>query len=69
LTYLAYKYCTVTYLVCEDDQTLPVEMQRMMVEKVRKTNVKVMEESCGAGHSPFLSHPDTVVNVIERMSV
>ncbi|KAJ4358663.1 uncharacterized protein N0V89_003247 [Didymosphaeria variabile] len=67
ITHAAYLYHPVTYLFCEKDEALPLEVQEQMVEKVRALGVKVVEERCAAGHSPYLSMPETVLDVIERM--
>jgi hypothetical protein len=62
--YAAYFYHPVTYLFCEGDKALPVGMQKHMVEKVRALGVEVKEERCGAGHSPFLSMPERVLEIV-----
>lgn len=66
ITHVAYLYHPVTYLFCENDQALPIELQRMMVEKVRSMGVQIEEESCKAGHSPYLSMPETVLEIASR---
>ena len=65
LTYTAYKYHPVTYLYCENDEGLPFEVQKTMVEHC-DVNLKI--ETCTAGHSPFLSQIDTLLWVVERMA-
>ena len=78
ITHAAYRYHPSTYLFCENDCALPVEVQRMMVQQV---NAELMDqtgtlgelvsgvatESCTAGHSPFLSQPNTVLKLVERI--
>ena len=63
VTYLAYKYHPVTYLYCENDEALPLQIQKMMVNGAE---VEFQTETCTAGHSPFLSQPETVLNLIKR---
>lgn len=72
ITYAAYRYHPSTYLFCEDDRALPLQVQQMMVlqvnEELTKEGDLVIEtESCSAGHSPFLSQPNTVLGLVERV--
>ena len=58
------KYCgwqdaPSTYLVCEKDQALPVQIQEQCAEMAGS---KI--ERCGAGHMVMLSMPEKVVDVI-----
>lgn len=57
----------VTYLVCERDMALPPAAQRGMIEQMRDAGVEITEEVCQGGHSPFLSVPDEVANVVDRV--
>ena len=68
ISHAAYLYHPVTYLYCEKDNALPLEIQKMMAEKVKKQGVHVDEESCVAGHSSFLSMPGRVSEVVESMT-
>ena len=68
ISYTAYLYHPVTYLYCEKDNALPLETQKMMAEKVKNQAVHVDEESCVAGHSPFLSMPGRVLEAVESMT-
>ena len=55
----------VTYLLCEKDQALPVEVQKMMISRIEEAGVKVgTVETCEGSHSPFLSMPEKVVDVV-----
>ena len=65
LTYVAYEHIPVTYLYCEKDETIPVELHKLMVETCP---VQVETETCTAGHSPFLSQIEVVVGCIERIA-
>ena len=65
LTYVAYKYHPVTYLYCENDEAIPLELQKKMVVD---SGLDFQTESCTAGHSPFLSQPETVLNVVKKMT-
>jgi pimeloyl-ACP methyl ester carboxylesterase len=66
LTYTAYLHHPVYYLFCENDEALPLDLQKMMVSN---TPVDFKTESCSAGHSPFLSQPETVLNFVNKIAV
>jgi len=65
LTYVAYRHHPVYYLFCENDEALPLELQRMMVVG---TGLDFKTETCTAGHSPFLSQPETVLNFVRKLA-
>ncbi|GAP88131.1 hypothetical protein SAMD00023353_1501020 [Rosellinia necatrix] len=50
----------MTYLICEGDKTLPLELQESMVQGIAAMTTR----RCTAGHSPFLSQPDRTTEVI-----
>ncbi|KAI1177116.1 Alpha/beta hydrolase fold-1 [Nemania sp. FL0916] len=52
-----------TYLVCENDQALPIPFQEMIITKIPSMKV----ERCAAGHSPFITMPQRVIEVLEKM--
>lgn len=63
----AFREVPVTYLLCEKDKAIPVEVQKMMIDKMEESGVKVGRiESCQGSHSPFLSMPEKVVEVVVR---
>ncbi len=64
LTYEAYKFHPVTYLFCEQDQMLPLFVQKLMVAG---SGIEFNSESCTASHSPFLSQPTVVLRVVRDM--
>ena len=63
LTYAAYKKHPVSYLYCTNDEALPLSVQQMMVAGC---GVEVQTYSCSAGHSPFLSQPQAVLDTVEK---
>jgi len=63
LTYAAYKDIPTTYLVCERDGAISLERQ---LDFIKRTGVEMTVRKCNAGHSPFLSQPDTVVDVVRE---
>ncbi|MCJ1362788.1 hypothetical protein MMC16_001894 [Acarospora aff. strigata] len=62
VTYAAWRDIPSTYLFCEKDNAVPLEVQKALVEKAGGFQT----ETCSAGHSPFLSQPEVVVDVIRR---
>ncbi|KAI9869807.1 MAG: hypothetical protein M1830_005074 [Pleopsidium flavum] len=62
VTYAAWRDIPSTYLYCEADNAIPLSMQEMMVQDAGGFQT----ERCSAGHSPFLSQPELVVDVIRR---
>ncbi|KAL7893993.1 Alpha/beta hydrolase fold-1 [Trichoderma sp. SZMC 28014] len=61
LTYPAYKEVPVSYLLCEKDNTIPLAVQQAMVGV---GGPGVTSYVCSASHSPLLSMPGKVVEVI-----
>lgn len=62
-TYAAYKHIPTTYLVCTEDDTVSLEQQRKLI---KEAGVPIDTFVCNAGHSPFLSQPDFVAQVIRH---
>ncbi|OJJ65569.1 hypothetical protein ASPBRDRAFT_49679 [Aspergillus brasiliensis CBS 101740] len=58
-TRAAYEYPPSTYLICEEDQAVPVPFQERFAELARAEI-----DRCSAGHSPMLSQPDMLVGKI-----
>ncbi|KAJ8121000.1 hypothetical protein ONZ43_g2441 [Nemania bipapillata] len=50
----------MTYLLCESDKALPIQLQEFMVDAVPRIKTR----RCLAGHSPFLSQPNLTAEVI-----
>jgi hypothetical protein len=65
ITYAAYQHYPTTYLYCSGDQALPLEIQEMMV---KGSGAPFATETCTSGHSPFLSQPETVLKVVEKIA-
>ena len=53
-----------TYLMCENDKCVPVSAQEGYVAGVPG----MRSERCGAGHSPMLSQPERMVEVIVKVA-
>jgi pimeloyl-ACP methyl ester carboxylesterase len=52
-----------TYVVCTDDQIVHPELQRLMAERCAGTTVEWESD-----HSPFLSHPGRVVDLLAELA-
>ncbi|KAI1109412.1 Alpha/beta hydrolase fold-1 [Nemania sp. NC0429] len=50
----------MTYLLCDEDQAMPIQVQESMVAAVPRLKTR----RCTAAHSPFLSQPDLTADVI-----
>ena len=60
----AYRYLPSTYMFCENDQALPIGVQG---EMVAESGASFAKERCESGHSPYLSMPGKVVEVLQRI--
>ncbi|PSN60280.1 alpha/beta-hydrolase [Corynespora cassiicola Philippines] len=65
-TAAAWKEIPTWYLVCEDDNAIPVAAQEAMVDGAKAMGADVQAERIKASHSPFLSQPDVVANWVRR---
>ena len=63
LTYAAWKDIPSTYLVCENDNAIPLAAQEGMISQ---PGAKFVVERCKASHSPFVSMPDFTAEVVRR---
>lgn len=67
LTYPAYKYLPVTYLLCKGDKIIAPDLQQSMIDMaVLEYNAKVDVVTCDAGHCPCNSMPDFVAETIGK---
>lgn len=53
-----------TYLVCEHDQAIPAELQRMYIEAANQAGGKIKKVECDSAHCPHLKYPDLVADMI-----
>lgn len=65
VTYTAYREIPSTYIVCENDNALPLLVQERMIAQGEGA---FHVERCQEGHSPFLSNPEFVVGCIQRIA-
>ncbi|KAF2496335.1 alpha/beta-hydrolase [Lophium mytilinum] len=68
ITQVSYMAHPSTYLFCENDQALPIQIQEMMVGKVEGTGAIFQKEKCSSGHSPFLSQPEVIVKIVQKLA-
>ncbi|KAF2627263.1 alpha/beta-hydrolase [Macroventuria anomochaeta] len=69
LTYPGYKNVPVSYLVCEDDQAVPVELQREEIAMVEQESGKLVDvKTIKTGHCPHITAPDKVVEWVLSIS-
>ena len=62
----AWRDIPVTYVMCEDDNTVPPFLQRMLVDRLREAGVALEVESWQSNHSPMLIMPEKVVDLIVK---
>lgn len=52
-----------TFLVCENDQAMLLPFQEMLIAKIPTLKV----ERVSSGHSPFITQPQRVIEVLAKM--
>ncbi|MCJ1358541.1 MAG: hypothetical protein MMC33_008541 [Icmadophila ericetorum] len=62
IAYSPWKDVHTTYLVCQHDDLIPVEIQVARFATLASSDIKF----CGAGHMPMLTMPDKVVEVVKE---
>ena len=67
-TSTSYLHIPCTYLHCEGDTAMLPGAQRFMVAQAIAAGASVQTVSCSAGHSPFLSQHELVVDVICKVA-
>lgn len=67
LTHPGYQYVPVSYLMCEDDHAVPVEVQKSVIARMREESGREVDvQTCKAGHFPSVSCPEQVARVIRE---
>jgi pimeloyl-ACP methyl ester carboxylesterase len=56
-----------TYVFCTEDFTIPIEVQRAMVNAVRDSGVTLNEVTLASSHSPFFSMPNQLAHAIAEV--
>jgi hypothetical protein len=62
----AWRTIPSSYLICEDDRAILVFVQEAMVKACQDGGAQMQVERIFCSHSPFLSQPDTTVEVLGR---
>ncbi|KAM5345129.1 hypothetical protein ACJ41O_010991 [Fusarium nematophilum] len=66
LTYPGYNDVDVTYIVCEEDKTIPPEYQYAMIELLKSSTGKDIDvQKLKSGHAPNVSQPDNVSRIVK----
>lgn len=60
----AWRTIPTTYVVCADDRMIHPDTQREMAAAAAAAGAEVLEWP--SSHSPFLSHPDLVADLVAR---
>ncbi|KAF5624586.1 alpha beta hydrolase family domain protein [Fusarium sp. NRRL 52700] len=61
---VAWRVIPLTYIICEEDQGLLSFLQEGMIEKVEEQGVSVQKYRLPSSHSPFLSMPGKLANIV-----
>ncbi|KAL1878443.1 hypothetical protein Plec18167_004515 [Paecilomyces lecythidis] len=70
LTYAAYRWIPIVYIVCEKDKVIPPEYQRNFIELLEKeSNKPVPTISLDSGHCPNASMPEELAKVVQKAIV
>jgi len=68
LSYAAYKYIPVSYLVCEGDKVIAPALQKEIIARIEEeSGAKVDVHTLNSGHCPNISVPKDLVAVIRRV--
>jgi hypothetical protein len=68
LTNAAYLHHPITYLFCEQDHGLLLFLQQGMVKTIEEsTGISIEKATCDASHSPFLSQPKTLLDLVDSI--
>lgn len=62
---LCHNFHPLSYVYCLDDKMFPLELQKALVAASGVAHVD--EHHISSGHSPFLSQPEKVVEIIQEM--
>ena len=64
----AWREIPVSYIRCEKDAALVPDIQQMMIDSVTKVGVPVAVEKASGSHSPFMSMPQSLSEIIDRIA-
>lgn len=65
LSYPAYKFVPVSFIITAEDKVLPASLQEEMAQMVEKESRKnIRRITLATGHAPHASQPETLTKVI-----
>lgn len=64
---VAWRVIPLTYIICDNDQAMPPFVQTMMIDRVQAECISVKRFSIHASHSPFLSVPGKVADIVQEV--
>lgn len=64
---VAWRTIPLSYIFCENDEAVPLALQNMMIGRVESDGISVKRYSIAASHSPFLSMPDKVADIVDEV--
>ena len=67
LTYAAWQHHPVSYLFCKNDQIVSLEKQQQLVAD-SGIGSQIERYECNAGHSPYLSQPQVIVDMVVEIT-
>ena len=67
-TYAAWRDIPSTYVICELDRVVPVEIQQQMIRTAKDDQPKAFDvvEKLKCGHEPLLSNIDELVSIVQQ---
>ena len=68
ISYPAWQRLPTTYLRCTEDKVLFPEWQDKLIQAVKDSGSEVEVETYKASHSPYLSMPENMVEVVDRVA-
>ncbi|ORY71833.1 Alpha/Beta hydrolase protein [Pseudomassariella vexata] len=70
LTKAGYLDHPLSYFFCQQDRALPIEIQRAMIKTLRqKHGLEIDTETLDSSHSPYLSQPETVADLLVELLI
>ena len=67
-TSCAWRRIPSTYLICEDDNAIPVSVQDGMVKACQDAGAPMQTQRLFAGHDPFVSRPDETARFLRGVA-
>lgn len=65
-TYAAWKHISSVYIVCKQDNAIPLQGQEQMSQQTTEAGWEVY--TLDASHSPMLSKPGDVADIVDKVA-